>query len=89
MSTDYEPISCVWHSHYELAILHRRLLRVTWSQGSVVFNRVVQPLDLQTRDHAEYLIGRDMEGADVRIRLDRIRSCLEARTGRPLTEIAD
>jgi Rho-binding antiterminator len=85
MTTDYQPIACDLYSHYELAILRRRQLRLTWYEGNVVYDRVVKPLDLQTRNHAEYLIGRDADGAPVRIRLDRIRACRDARTGEPLS----
>lgn len=83
---DYRPISCVRYSHYELAIMHRRALRLMWCDGNLIHYATVLPLDLQTRNHAEYLIGRDACGADVRIRLDLIRVCRDARSGESLPD---
>ena len=83
---DYRPISCVRYSHYELAIMRRRALRLVWCDGNVIHYATVFPLDLQTQDHAEYLIGRDAGGGAVRIRLDRIRVCRDARSGEPLPD---
>ena len=70
---DYVSISCATHSEYELVILHRQKLRLVWHEGNVIHDRVILPLDLQTRNHEEFLIGRDETGASVTIRLDHIR----------------
>ena len=70
---DYVSISCATHSGYELAILHRQKLRLVWYEGNVIHDRIILPLDLQTRNHEEFLIGRDETGTSVTIRLDHIR----------------
>jgi hypothetical protein len=50
-----------------------RRLHLVWDEGNVCFDRVVTPLDLQTRTHEEFLICRGDDGQTFRIRLDRIR----------------
>jgi len=70
---DYVSISCAIHSEYELAIMHRQKLRLVWHEGNVIHDRVILPLDMQTRNHEEFLIGRNETGAAVTIRLDHIR----------------
>jgi len=70
---DYVSISCATYSEYELAILHQQKLRLIWHEGNVIHDRVILPLDMQTRNHEEFLIGRDETGTAVTIRLDHIR----------------
>ena len=72
--TDYTPIECSEYSRYELAILHRRRLRLSWrdTEGTVHV-AVLQPLDLETRAGEEFLIARDPGGHRLRLRLDYIR----------------
>lgn len=74
MSTDYRPISCERYAELELAILRREHLRVAWRTASGK-SRIEQlhPLDLRTRQHAEYLIAEDADGELLEIRLDHIR----------------
>lgn len=69
----YVPISCEIYSEYELAILRRQRLRLVWREDNILYESVVVPLDLQTQDHQEYLIGRSETGEAIKIRLDRIR----------------
>lgn len=71
--TDYVPVSCARYAGFELAILHRRALRLVWIDGKVLRYGVLRPLDLQTRAGEEFLLCRDAEGAPLSIRLDRIR----------------
>lgn len=70
--TDYTPIDCGLHSEYEVAILHRQKLRMSWrsEQGDQV--QVLLPRDLQTRDGEEFLIAEAADGEVLRLRLDRI-----------------
>ncbi len=70
--TDYTPIDCGLHSEYEVAILHRRKLRMSWrsEQGDQV--QVLLPKDLQTRNGEEFLIAEAADGELLRLRLDRI-----------------
>ncbi len=70
---DYTPISCALYSEYELAILRRQRLRLRWCEDNVIYERVLRPLDLQTREHQEFLIACGEEDGRVwRIRLDHI-----------------
>ncbi len=70
--TDYIPIPCSQYDRYEVAIMHRRRLRLTWHSDNVVYRRTVEPIDLRTRDSEEFLICR--KGAETfSIRLDQIR----------------
>lgn len=75
MSDDdnYTPIDCGLYSEYELAIMHRRPLRLHWQdeQGGDHIDHVV-PQDLETADKREYLIAARQDGTTLRLRLDRI-----------------
>mgnify|MGYP001154507365 CR=1 FL=1 len=75
-SDDYTPISCHRYSEFEVAILHHKTLRLHWRDDNAMdhIDRAV-PKDLQTLNHAEYLIAEDSQGQQLRIRLDRILSC--------------
>lgn len=77
-TTDYRPIACDLHSQYELAIVQRRKLHLSWSENNVTYNQAVLPTDLQTVNHEEFLVCRLDSGEPRRIRLDRIRSCAPA-----------
>jgi Rho-binding antiterminator len=70
--TDYTPIPCSQYDRYEIAIMHRRRLRLTWHAENIVYRRVVEPIDLQTRNGEEFLICCN-SGQTVSIRLDQIR----------------
>ena len=73
--TDYRPVDCVVHSEYELAIMQRRRLRITWSgNDATTRSEVVMPTDLYTRQGEEYLIVTRNDGQFEHIRLDRIIS---------------
>lgn len=69
----YTPITCGLHSEYELAIMRRASLRIGWLDDSGQ-QRIgtLLPIDLQTREHVEYLVARDVNNALHHIRLDRI-----------------
>ena len=69
----YQPIDCGLHSSYELAIMHKLMLQLCWTETDGQ-RRVanVLPLDLITREHCEYLIGQTNDGELHHIRLDRI-----------------
>jgi len=75
MSGDrYRPIPCALYSRYELAVLRHVRLTVAWRDeaGGTHLERL-EPLDLETRDGAEYLLARAVPGgAPRRLRLDRI-----------------
>lgn len=69
---DYEPISCALHAEYELAIMRRQKLRLTWSSDDIIHCAVIEPTDLRTQERQEFLIGRTQQGENVKIRLDHI-----------------
>jgi Rho-binding antiterminator len=71
--TDYVPVDCGLYSEYELAIMHRDRLRLSWrdSAGNAHIG-VVTPTDLRTRNGAEFMIVTAQDGAKLEIRLDRI-----------------
>ena len=69
----YTPIPCARYSELELAIMHRRTLRLALRGGRHPGRiSTLRPLDLRTRRHAEYLIGRTPAGTLRVLRLDRI-----------------
>jgi len=71
--TDYIPIDCSLYSEYELAIMHRERLRLSWRDaGGNVHIGIVTPIDLRTRSSAEFLVVRERDGEAFTIRLDRI-----------------
>lgn len=69
---NYQPVSCAVHSEYELAIMHRQKLTLTWQEGDQQLTATVLPLDLVTERHAEFLLAEDQSGQTLRIRLDQI-----------------
>lgn len=68
----YRPISCDVYSRFELAIMHRQRLHLTWREGNVVFAQLVLPTDLETVAGEEFLHCRLPSGTTARIRLDYI-----------------
>ena len=79
---DYTPIACGLHSAYELAIMHKRLLQLAWrDQNNNVIHKRLLPLDISTREHAEFLLARDDNGVVYEIRLDRILQSDVEQTG--------
>ncbi len=71
--TDYTPIDCGLHSEYELAILRGKRLRISWRGADGQHHiDVLKPLDLQTRNREEFLIGEDRQGQQLELRLDHI-----------------
>jgi len=72
-SPDYRPIDCGIYSRLEVAILHRTPIGCAWTDAEGDHHEAtLLPLDLLTRDHAEYLIAESPDG-QVELRLDRLR----------------
>ncbi|MBK1633434.1 hypothetical protein CKO31_22325 [Thiohalocapsa halophila] len=76
--SDYQPIACARHEALELAILRGRWLRLGVQTGPGGAERPTEllalPLDIAIADGAEWLLVRDANGNERRLRLDRIRS---------------
>ncbi len=69
----YTPIACGLHSEYELAIMHRRTMLLTWQdENSEMHTATLLPVDMITRDKQEFLIVRDNNAMTFEIRLDKI-----------------
>lgn len=69
----YKPVSCDLHSQYELAIMHKNKLQLSWlSEGEFVTESNISALDVQTKNKAEYLIAVTSHGENLCIRLDHI-----------------
>jgi len=68
----YRPIACASYEHYEMAILRRKRLRMTYHDDNDLREELVTPLDLQTTHGQEFLIVRHAGGDTARIRLDHI-----------------
>ena len=69
----YIPITCRQHSLYELAIMHRVMLLLTWrtEHGQTHIGKLM-PLDLKTQAQQEFLVARGNDGIIHQIRLDKI-----------------
>lgn len=74
MMTDYTPIDCGRYSEYEVAIMHRQRLRVSWREPEGESHvEVLLPKDLCTRDGEEFLIAQGAGGQRLELRLDYIQ----------------
>ncbi len=74
MTKNYKPISCTLYNFYEVTILDRKSLRIVWkSTRGLDRIETLRPVDLRTRNHAEYMIARNQIGQCRVLRLDRIK----------------
>ena len=61
---------------YEIAIMHGALLQLVWKDETNQHNiSVLKPLDLRTREGAEFLVAKTDVGETLHLRLDHIQSC--------------
>jgi Rho-binding antiterminator len=75
MNKDYTPIGCALYSEYELLIMHREPLRLSYlGAGNRSRIETLMPVNLRTHRKAEYLIARNPAGICRVLRLDRIRA---------------
>ncbi len=76
--TKYQPISCANHERLEHAVLTRRKLDLGWqAPNQAAQHKVLLPLDVWTRDGAEWLKAGARQGDEFVIRLDRISAFSE------------
>ena len=75
MTRNYKPISCTLYNFYEVSILERKSLRIVWRSARGLDRiETLRPVDLRTRNSAEYMIARNQLGHCRVLRLDHIRS---------------
>ncbi len=67
--TPYQPIACADHERLEFAALRKQWLEV--SVGNIA--QRVLPLDVFTRDGAEWLLAETQSGEQLTLRLDRLQ----------------
>lgn len=67
--SDYRPIACADHERLEFAALTKQWLQVVVSSGAA---QRLQPLDVYTRDGAEWLKAQTEAGDVVTLRLDTL-----------------
>jgi len=71
--TPYQPVSCDLHSQFELAIMHKSQLELTWlDAGKRITESNIIPVDIKTQNKAEYLFAKTAQQGDLRLRLDYI-----------------
>ena len=80
MEQEYLPIACMQHERLELSVLRRIPLMLKYRVGDQRRVEKVMPLDVATRDGAEWLKFRREDGGVEEIRLDRILSFEEVLT---------
>jgi len=71
--SDYRAIACSDHERLELAALKRQWLDLTVTQGDRTGALRLLPLDVYTRDGAEWLLAESQSGEQLTLRLDWLR----------------
>ena len=70
---EYQPISCVQHERLEFSVLRKIPLLLEYRMGAEEIRHTVMPLDVATRNGAEWLKFKVLDGDEtVEIRLDAI-----------------
>lgn len=70
--TAYAPIACADHERLEYAALKQAWLNLTVATGVHAGRHRLLPLDVYTRDGAEWLLARTGAGEQWTLRLDRL-----------------
>lgn len=68
--SDYQPIACADHERLEFGALTRQWLDVEVTAGDQAGPRRLLPLDVYTRDGAEWLVAQTESGEKLTLRLD-------------------
>ncbi len=68
--SDYQPIACVDHERLEFAALTKQWLQVVVDGGAM---QRLLPLDVYTRDGAEWLKAQTESGEVLTLRLDALK----------------
>lgn len=73
MTTPYQPIACALHDEYEIAIMHKKCLKIKWSADNADYRMdKVLPKDILIINREEFLVAVDQESKELCIRLDKI-----------------
>ena len=73
MTKPYQPIACALHDEYEIAIMHKKHLRIRWSDArGEQHTGDVLPKDILVKDKQEFLVADAENGETLCIRLDKI-----------------
>lgn len=72
MGEPYQPIPCIQHERLEFSVLRHLRLRIDYRDGGASHSERVLPVDVFTRDGAEWLKFRRENGEEAKIRLDAI-----------------
>ncbi len=72
MNTDYRPIDCDLHSHYERYVIEGTPLLARWDDGQEIRTAICRARDLYTRQGEEFIVLEQADGERVSVRLDRI-----------------
>ncbi|MBT8119526.1 MAG: hypothetical protein KJN89_07390 [Gammaproteobacteria bacterium] len=73
MTEPYQPIPCALHDEYEIAIMHKKHLRIEWSsEVGEQHTENVRPKDILVKDKQEFLVADGEDGEALCIRLDKI-----------------
>ncbi|MFA7241137.1 MAG: transcriptional antiterminator, Rof [Sulfuricellaceae bacterium] len=70
--TDYQPIACAQHERLEFGVLRKIPLDMKFVLHGEHKHEKVLPLDVNTRNGAEWLKFRREDGSETEIRLDAI-----------------
>lgn len=79
MARDYLPVPCALHERLEFSVLRRIPLQIEYAGPAGRVAERVWPLDVATRDGAEWLKFRTDDGRVEEIRLDRLIAVSEGR----------
>ena len=73
MTKPYQPIPCALHDEYEIAIMHKKTLRIKWSneEGNQHIENILAK-DILVKDKQEFLVADRENGDALCIRLDKI-----------------
>lgn len=80
MDQDYQSITCIQHERLEFSVLRRIPLAIVYQLNGMSITEKILPLDVYTRDKAEWLKFRREDGNVEEIRLDWISSFDEVLT---------
>jgi len=73
MTNPYKPITCSLHDEYEIAIMRKKHLTITWLDDSGVSRSdKVLPKDILLKDGEEFLVAKAEGNKELKIRLDKI-----------------